>query len=423
MTAPGQAESRRSLTEPGATGPVSGSCGPGSGERPFTVLLEKLARRQDLAREEAAQALELVAEGVVGENEIAAFLIALRTKGETAEEIAGLVEAMRRKAVAVPVKGGATLVDVVGTGGDGLGTFNISTTAALVVAGAGVKVAKHGNRGASSRCGSADVLEALGVDLTLEPEEIAECIERVGMGFMLAPRHHPAAGRVAGVRRSLGVRTVFNFLGPLTNPAGAQRFLLGVSVPQYLPVIAEALARLGCERALVVSGDGGMDELAVTGPSTLIEVREGQTGAAFTVEPYDYGLPRHPLSALVGGDAGQNAAITRAVLEGAGGAPRDAVLLNAGAALYVAGVCESIKAGVEKAGEVLDSGRALEVLERLVAFTQSCSRGRSVAADTRRPGAGGLQQAAGGVQQAAGGPLRSTLDGLHGAGVVQEAGD
>jgi len=395
----------------------------GGGERPFTVLLEKLARRQDLAREEAARALELIAEGLVGENEIAAFLIALRTKGETAEEIAGLVDAMRSRVIAVPVGGVATLVDVVGTGGDGLGTFNISTTAAFVVAGAGVKVAKHGNRGASSRCGSADVLEALGVDLTLEPEEIAECIEQVGMGFMLAPCHHPAAGRVAGVRRSLGVRTVFNFLGPLTNPAGVRRFLLGVSVPGYLPVIAEALARLGCEKALVVSGHDGMDELAVTGPSTLMEVREGQTSAAFTVEPCDYGLPRHPLCAIAGNDAERNATITRAILEGASGAPRDAVLLNAGAALYVAGVCDSIRAGVEQAAEVLDSGRALAVLERLVAFTRRCGRRRSAPPDAQRPAMAGWQQSVpdGSQQSAAGGPQQSAVDEPGGTGAGEEA--
>jgi anthranilate phosphoribosyltransferase len=347
---------------------------PAAGERPvFAALLEKLARREDLTQAEAAQALWAMAEGRVGESEMAAFLMGLRVKGETAEEIAGLVETMRKAVVPVRTESPRSLVDIVGTGGDGLGTFNISTTAAFVVAGAGVKVAKHGNRAASSRCGSADLLEALGVRLDLEPHQIAQCIDRVGLGFMLAPRHHPATGRVAGVRRSLGIRTVFNLLGPLTNPAGAGRLLLGVGVPQSLPVLAQAVARLDCERALVVSGQEGMDEMSVTGPTTVIEVKQGVTSRPYVLEPAECGLQEWPLAALAGGDAAHNARLTRAVLGGEAGAPREAVLLNAGAALYVAGVSSSIREGVALARETLDSGRALAVLERLVAFTRSAA--------------------------------------------------
>lgn len=345
--------------------------GPGSPATPFTVFLEKLAARCNLTRAEAASALELVAEGCVSESEMAAFLMGLRAKGETAEEIAGLVEAMRRMVVPVRVAVAEPLVDVVGTGGDGLGTFNISTTAAFVVAAAGVRVAKHGNRAASSRCGSADLLQALGVRIDLDPEDIAACVAEVGLGFMPAPRHHPAAGRVAGVRRALRIRTVFNFLGPLTNPAGVRRMLLGVSVPTFVPLLAEVLAHVGCDHALVVCGHEGMDELSVVGRNTVVEVREGEVSRSFELDPVAYGLGPHPLEALVGGDAAYNAALTRAVLGGLTGAPRDAVLLNAGAALYVAGACSSIPEGVEQAREVLDNGRALAVLERLITFTNS----------------------------------------------------
>ena len=248
--------------------------------------------------------------------QIAAFLMGLRVKGETADEIAGLADGMRRAAIGVDSVHRGALVDVVGTGGDSLGTFNISTTAAFVAAGAGVKIAKHGNRAASSRCGSADVLEALGIQIGLGPREVATCIDEVGMGFMLASVHHPAAGRVAGVRRALGVRTVFNLLGPLTNPAGALRQLIGVSSPQHLHVMADALARMGCEHALVVCGDLGMDEFSVTGSNKAIEVTRGVAHRSFRVEPEDCGLARHPLAALAGGDARENAAITRDVLEG-----------------------------------------------------------------------------------------------------------
>ncbi len=335
----------------------------------FNGTLQHLAEGRDLTRAEAAWALTQIVEGEAGEAEAAAFLMALRVKGETAEEIAGLMETMRRFAVPVETSYQDALVDIVGTGGDCLGTFNISTTAAFVVAGAGFKVAKHGNRAASSRCGSADVMEALGVRIDLAPAEVAACIDRVGIGFMLASLHHPATGRVMPVRRALGIRTVFNFLGPLTNPAGVRRQLLGVSAPEYLGVLAGALARVGCERALVVCGHGGMDELSVTGPSTVVEVKRGVVGSPRTFEPESCGIPRHEQATLTGGDPAENAAITRAVLSGTDDGPRDVVLLNAAAGLYVAGAVPSIREGVARAAESIDSGCALRVLEEMVAVT------------------------------------------------------
>ena len=248
-------------------------------------MLQRLAERRDLSQDQAFAALEELVDGGASDAQAAAFLMGLRVKGETADEIAGLAEALRRRAIKVVVPGADTLVDVVGTGGDGRGTFNISTTAAFVVAGAGVKVAKHGNRAASSRSGSADVLEALGVRVDLSPAEIAACIEEVGIGFMFAPLHHPASKRVAEVRKALGIRTVFNFLGPLTNPAGVRRLLVGVSAPEYVEVLAGALARMGCERALLVHGEEGIDELSVTGVSTVVEVARGECRACPPLPP------------------------------------------------------------------------------------------------------------------------------------------
>ncbi len=251
----------------------------------FTEVLQRLAERRDLSRDQAAAALEELVDGGVSDAQAAAFLMGLRVKGETADEIAGLAEALRRHAIPVVIPGADRLVDVVGTGGDGRGTFNVSTTAAFVVAGAGVKVAKHGNRAASSLSGSADVLEALGVRVDLSPAEIAACIDQVGIGFMFAPLHHPASKRVTGVRKALGIRTVFNFLGPLTNPAGVRRLLVGVSAPEYMAVLAGAFARMGCERALLVHGEDGIDELSVTGASTIVEVNAGRVAPAIVFPP------------------------------------------------------------------------------------------------------------------------------------------
>lgn len=281
-----------------------------------------------------------------------------------------MAESMRALAVRVPVPDPGRLLDIVGTGGDNLGTFNISTTAALVAAGAGAKVAKHGNRAASSRCGAADVLEALGVVLDLEPRELVTCLDRVGMMFMLASRHHAALAGLAPVRRALGIRTVFNFLGPLTNPASARRQLLGVSAPEYVEILAGALAQMGARRALVVHGLDGMDELSVAAPSRVVEVSEGMVGESYIVQPADFGMALRDRAGIAGGDAAENAAILRQVLGGGKGAPRDAVLLNAGAALYAAGITPSIATGIDAARESIDSRLAQQTLEALIAFTR-----------------------------------------------------
>lgn len=341
----------------------------------FTQILGQLAEGRDLSREQASAALDELVDGGVSDAQAAAFLMGLRVKGETADEIAGLAQALRQRAVKVEVPNVGALVDVVGTGGDGRGTFNISTTAAFVVAGAGTKVAKHGNRAASSRCGSADVLEALGVRVDLPPAEIGACIEEVGIGFMFAPLHHPASKRVAEVRRALGVRTVFNFLGPLTNPAGVRRLLVGVSAPEYLEVLAAALARMGCDRGLLVHGQDGIDELSVSGPSTVIEVNQGSVASTRVLAPEEYGMARHESTVLAGGDAARNAAITREVLGGKPGGALDVVLLNAGAALYVAEAASSMGEGIGLARSSVDSGGAAQALEDLIRFTNRAAVG------------------------------------------------
>ena len=376
----------------------------GSAQAPasFVSTLARLADGGDLTKEEAGSALEQIMAGDANDVQAAAFLMALRVKGETADEIAGLAETMRRMAVRVPGDG-CVLVDTAGTGGDGLHTFNISTTAAFVAAGAGMKIAKHGNRAASSRSGSADVLEALGVRIDLSPDHIATCLRLAGIGFMFAPNHHRAASRVSMVRKALGVRTVFNFLGPLTNPAGARRQLVGVSSAPHLELLAGALARIGCERALVVHGQEGLDELSVCGPSTVIEVSGATVGAPYSVEPEQLGLVRRRLSELEGGDARDNAALTRAVLRGAKGGPRDVVLLNAAGALYAGGAVSSLAAGLETARDSLDSGRAERTLDHLVELTRRLSAeamrsGQAATGEARTPG----EAAAPGEARAAG---------------------
>lgn len=341
--------------------------------------LELLARGQDLDRDLAAEVLELVMEGQVGEIQAAAFLMGLRAKGETAEEIVGLADTMRRLAEPVEVAGDAPLLDTCGTGGDRLGTFNISTTAAFVVAGGGVRVAKHGNRGATSRSGSADLLEALGVSIDLPPDAVARCIEDVGIGFMFAPLHHKAMRYLVPVRRELGIRTVFNVLGPLTNPAGAQRQLIGVSAAEYVEVLAHALAGMGCERALVVHGQEGLDELSVTGPSTVVEVDGDHVSAPFTIGPQTFGLPASPLAEIAGGDPAENAVICRRVLDGEEGACRDVVLLNAAAALYVGGGAASLEEGLAVARDTIDSGRAREKMEALIRTSAALAAAGSAA--------------------------------------------
>jgi anthranilate phosphoribosyltransferase len=330
-----------------------------------TRAIDAVASGDHLTADHAAAVLAEIMEGRAGDVQTGAFLIGLRAKGETVPELVGLARTMR--SLATPVEcDREDLVDTAGTGG-GPSTFNVSTSAALVAAGAGCAVAKHGNRSKTSRSGSADVLEALGVRIDLEPAQVAACIDEVGFGFMFAPRHHAAMAHVAPVREELAVRTIFNFLGPLTNPAGAERQLLGVSDHHYQETIAEALVTLGSQRAMVVSAEDGVDELSISSRTRVIEVASGATAEEF-VEPGEY-VAAGELEEVAGGTPEENAAATLAVLEGELGPRRDIVVLNAGAAIYVAGGAESLGAGVERAGAAIDSGEARALLERLVAAT------------------------------------------------------
>lgn len=318
-----------------------------------------------LTTDHAAAVLAEIMEGRTDEVQTGAFLIALRAKGETVPELVGLARTMRSLAAAVETSR-EDLVDTAGTGG-GPYTFNVSTMAALVAAGAGCAVAKHGNR-SNSPCGSAELLEALGVDIELSPGQVGQCIDELGFGFMFAPRHHAAMAHVVPVRKALGVRTIFNFLGPLTNPAGAERQLLGVSDRHYQETIAEALVGLGSVRALVVAAEDGVDELSTAARTRVIEVAEGRTQEWF-VEPGEFGLGTAELEQVAGGSPEENAAASRAVLAGESGARRDLVVLNAGAAIYVGGLAGSLGEGVEKAAAAIDSGAAAELLERLITTT------------------------------------------------------
>jgi anthranilate phosphoribosyltransferase len=331
----------------------------------LTAAIEELLGGRDLDSGRAATVLAEIMAGRAGEAQTAAFLIALRAKGETAAELLGLARTMRE--FATPVDAGRDdLLDTAGTGG-GVSTFNVSTTAALVAAAAGCAVAKHGNRSATSRSGSADVLEALGVRIDLDPEAVAESIRRVGFGFMFAPNHHPATKHVVPVRKELAVRTVFNFLGPLTNPAGASRQLIGISDPAFQAPVAKALAGLGCERGMVVCGDDGMDEISASGETRVIEV--GDMAREYTFTPEELGIERVPVEALRGGEPEENAAATRAVLDGETGPQRDVVLINAAAAIYVGGRADDLQNGLEVAREAIDSGAARDLLARLVETT------------------------------------------------------
>ncbi|HMJ73234.1 MAG TPA: anthranilate phosphoribosyltransferase [Solirubrobacterales bacterium] len=319
-----------------------------------------------LTTDHAAAVLAEIMEGRTDEVQTGAFLIALRAKGETVPELVGLARTMRSLAAAVETSR-EDLVDTAGTGG-GPSTFNVSTTAALVAAGAGCAVAKHGNRSNTSRCGSADLLEALGVEIELDPARVGLCIDELGFGFMFAPRHHAAMAHVVPVRKALGVRTIFNFLGPLTNPAGAERQLLGVSDRHYQETIAEALLGLGSVRAMVVAAEDGVDELSISARTRVIEVADGRTQEWF-VEPGEFDLGTAELEQVAGGSPEANAAVSRAVLAGESGARRDLVVLNAGAAIYVGGLAGSLGEGVERATAAIDSGAARDLLERLVATT------------------------------------------------------
>jgi anthranilate phosphoribosyltransferase len=333
----------------------------------ITRAIDSLADGQDLTRAETAAVLSEIMAGNATEVQIAAFLIALRTKGETVQELAGLAEAMRAFAARVQVSR-EDLLDTAGTGG-GRRTFNVSTTAALIAAGAGCVVAKHGNRSATGLSGSADVLEALGARIDLDPPAVARCIEEVGFGFMFAPAHHQATRFVVPVRRALAVRTIFNFLGPLTNPAGATRQVIGVSDPAYLETMAGALALLGTRHALLVSSQDGLDELSISGPTHVLEV-QGEEVRSYEITPQDVGLPEAPAEAIPGGDPEANAETTRRIFAGADGPTRDLAALNAGAAIYAAGGAATLSEGVRRAEEAIDSGAAAGALERFVARTR-----------------------------------------------------
>jgi anthranilate phosphoribosyltransferase len=331
-----------------------------------------LVAGKTLSEDEAALTMEEIMTGQATPAQQGAFLVALRLKGETVDEVTGMARGMRAASVHAELPAGMRAVDTCGTGGDNADTFNVSTAAGLVVAALGQPVAKHGNRAASSRCGSADVLEALGVKLDLGPEALVACVEKVGFGFMFAPTYHPAMRHVGPTRREIGVRTVFNILGPLTNPAGARYQCLGVADPSLAGLMAQALLRLGCERALVIHGMDGVDEFSLSAPTHVVEVR-GQSGdvVEYDVTPEDAGLPRRPREEIRGGDAQYNAALLRRTLSGEqGGAPAEVVAFNAGGALYVTGRAPTIAEGVRQAQEALKAGRAISTLDALVATSQ-----------------------------------------------------
>lgn len=330
-------------------------------------ILDRLLSRNELSREEARSAMAEVMEGRATPAQIAAFIVGMRAKGESAAEMTGMVEAMLDAAVTVDV--GEPVVDTAGTGGDKSGTFNISTTAAFIAAGAGAKIAKHGNRAASSKTGSADVLEALGMRLDLAPDLTVRMVREVGFGFFFAPAYHPAMRYAGPVRTELGVRTVFNFLGPLANPARARRQALGVSDAAMAEKMVHVLANLGAEAAFVYYGEDGLDELTTTGPSFIYRLKAGEiTHAEFT--PEDFGVPRATLADLQGGDAAENAAITSAVLSGARGPHRDISLVNASPAIVAAGLADGFTEGMHLAEQSVDSGDALGVLQRAVEMSQ-----------------------------------------------------
>src|SRR3954447_1711754 len=326
-----------------------------------------LVERHDLTEDQAAAAMQELVDGAATPAQIGAFATALRMKGETAEELAGLVRVMR--AALIPVEVGGNVVDTAGTGGDGACTFNISTVAAIVAAGAGARVAKHGNRAASSACGSADLLEGLGVVIDLPPTAVAECVARIGIGFMYAPLFHPALRHAVGPRRELGIRTVFNLLGPLLNPARAKSQILGVSVPEMAGTMAEVLRRTGSRHALVVYGEDGVDEMSLSAPSVVHEVVNGEV-RRYVVQPEDFGLARAPREVLTTDSVAASAARAQAVLGGEQGPGRDVVLLNAAGTLLAADIVGDLPAGIRAAAESLDSGAAAGRLDALRALSQ-----------------------------------------------------
>lgn len=335
-------------------------------------FIARAAAGEDLGFPGARAAMEEIMEGRATDAQIAAFITALRMKGESVEELAGCAQVMREKATPVAATR-RPLVDTAGTGGDGAGTFNISTAAAFIIAGAGLPVAKHGNRSISSRCGSADVLEALGVNLELSPAEVARCIDEAGIGFLFAPRLHGAMKYAAGPRRQIGIRTIFNVLGPLTNPAGAEIQVVGVYDGRLTEKVAGVLGYLGTKRALVVHGHGGLDEISLAGPTRVSEVDEGRV-KTYTIEPADLGLQRAGVEALSGGTAAENACYLEQILQGGTGPRRDVALANAAPALLAAGLAGNLAEAAQLAARVVDSGAALARLQGLREFTVAPGR-------------------------------------------------
>jgi len=331
--------------------------------------LSKIVSGNDLCIAEAKGVMGEIMRGEATQAQIGAFLTALRMKGETVDEIAGCAQAMRENAITVKPKRDQ-LVDTCGTGGDDSGTFNISTTVAFVAAGAGLAVAKHGNRSVSSRCGSADLLQAIGVNLELTAEQVARCIDEIGIGFLFAPMLHPAMKHALGPRKEIGLRTIFNILGPLSNPAGAKRQLLGVYDSNLTEIMAEVLRALGAEHAFVVYGSDGLDELSTTGPNKVSQLHKGKV-KTFQLDPQELGLPRARLSDLAGGNIETNVGISKSLLQGEKGPKRDIVLLNTAAVLIIGGKAQDFKEGLKLAAEAIDKGNALSKLEQLVEFSKS----------------------------------------------------
>ena len=336
----------------------------------FAPTLNQLINGQDLSFAEMQALMRQVMSGELTHAQMAAILVALRIKGESVDEIAAAASVMRELSTKVATLASPHLIDTCGTGGDGIQTFNVSTVSALVAAAAGAKVAKHGGRSVSSSCGSADVLEALGVNVNLTPAQVASAVEEIGIGFMFAPNHHSAMKHAAPVRRELGVRTLFNLLGPLTNPANAKRQIMGVFSPALTVKLAQVLQQLGSEHVLVVCGADGMDEISFTGDSHIAELKNGQV-TEYTINPAQFGLPLHTLSSIQIDNAEQSKAMILAVLNGELGAARDIVLLNAGAAIYVAGLADCLAAGINKAADVIDQGLALAKLNALQQYAVS----------------------------------------------------
>jgi anthranilate phosphoribosyltransferase len=343
----------------------------------------KVVNRQDLTEAEMSQAMEAIMEGHASEAQIGAFITALRMKGETVDEITAAAKVMRSKATRIPISDGLidldrdeinveweTVVDTCGTGGDATATFNVSTTTAFVVAGAGLKVAKHGNRAVSSRCGSADVIEALGINLALTPDQVAWCILEVGIGFLFAPQLHGAMRYAIGPRREIGIRTIFNVLGPLTNPANANVQVLGVYDPGLTEPLAQVLGKLGGKSAFVVYGEGSFDEISIVGPTRVSQLKGGQV-STYNIAPEDFGLKRATLEDIKGGDVFENARIVRSVLEGEGGPREDMVALNAAAAFVAAGLSPDFGHGVKLAQKTIRSGKALKKLSDLIARSKA----------------------------------------------------